>query len=66
MDALKRNWKTTVLGVLIILGVVAQGFAFESADLIGYLQTKWELLVAAVGLILAKDSLKVEVKETQG
>jgi hypothetical protein len=63
MNALKRNWITSLAGVVIILGTVAQGFVFESADIIGFLSEKWELLVAAFGLLLAKDALKAKIEE---
>lgn len=63
MNALKRNWITSLAGVVIILGTVAQGFVFESADLVGFISGKWELLVAAFGLLVAKDSLKAKVEE---
>lgn len=66
MNALKRNWITSLAGVVIILGTVAQGFVFESADIIGFLSEKWELLVAAFGLLLAKDALKAKVEENPG
>lgn len=63
MNALKRNWITSLAGVLIILGTAAEGFIFGKADLIDFFSKNWELLVAAFGLLVAKDSVKAKVEE---
>ena len=54
------NWITSVAGVLIIIGSFAQAFFLGATqgDFLASIQASWAQIMAAIGLIMAKDGNK--------
>lgn len=50
-----KNWKTTLLGILVLLGSAAQGFLQQSQGKTTDLSGTVAGVAAGVGLIAAKD-----------
>lgn len=52
-----RNWKTTTLGVLAIVGAVADAgtCALSGGQIVSCVMEQWPALAAGFGLLFAKD-----------
>lgn len=59
-----KNLITTLAGVFIILGSFAQAFFLgdTAGDFIASLQASWAQIMAAIGLLFAKDAVKLVEK----
>ncbi|MGI9159234.1 MAG: hypothetical protein ACR2K1_05725 [Saprospiraceae bacterium] len=58
-EILKKNWATTLIGVLLIAGAVGDGLVcfINGGGLFECVQSAWVQILAAVGFIAAKDGL---------
>lgn len=58
-DLLKKNWLTTLCGVLLIAGAAGDALlcATTGGSFFDCIQAAWVEVVAAIGLIGAKDAL---------
>lgn len=61
MNALSKNWITTLAGVLIILGTVAEAVVTSDnvAGILANIQANWDKILFALGLFAAKDAVKL-------
>ncbi len=58
-ELFKKNWLTTLVGVLLIAGAVGNGLhcAATGGDFFSCVQSAWVQILAAIGFIGAKDAL---------
>ncbi len=52
-----KNWKTTTLGILAIIGAIADAAtcSITSGQIMSCIMEQWPALVAGAGLLFAKD-----------
>jgi len=61
MNLLKQNWITTLAGVFIILGTIAEAVVTGGTvgEVFNNLQAAWDKILFAIGLFAAKDGVKL-------